>query len=658
MKSGGMRRHPSGYGYPGKFDTRCGMGTGLRGLNLSMSTFARGIVVLLVCTTVMVPEPLPAQEGNAAITLQETVVTASRIEEPLKYSPDSVTIVTAEEIQKKGKITVIDVLKDIPGVSITQYGAPGGSTSIYTRGTNNAHTLVMIDGVRIGDPMATDGKMSIADLSTDNIEKIEMVRGAQSVLYGSDAIGGIVNIITKKGRGKPRFYLSFEGGSLETFREKTGVSGSTDRINYAASVSRLDAKCVSRAEEDLGNTERDYYHDTNISGRIDGRIGETAGIGLSIRHSASSMDLDADPVADADKVQDTEMTSISTQFDQDISEWWQHVIKLGITDTEREYKKDGTFEDKYNGRIKVASWQHNFFIGDIDTITTGFDYQEETGDNTSIYGNIKEESVNTRAYFIQNKLTPFKGFSFTLGVRHDDHQTFGGKDNYKASIAYLYEKTETKIRGSYGTGFHAPSLYQLYSSYGDLNLRPEESKGYDVGIDQELFDKKVLLSVTYFHTRIEDLIEWNWDTWKYYNIGEIQTEGWETSISVKPLAWLSFYAHHTYTEAKDETAGSANEGRYLIYRSKHTGGASLNIKPLEKVNVNLNLQYTGKRYHNTDNSIEMPAYTLFNLAASYDVTDRLRIYGRVENLTDKKYQSVYQYGEPGVGFYGGIEVTF
>ena len=658
MKSGGMRRHPYGYGDPGKFDTRCGMGTGLRGLNRSMSTFARGIIVLLVCTTVMIPEPLPAQEGNATITLQETVVTASRIEEPLKYSPDSVTIVTAEEIQKKGKITVIDVLKDIPGVSIAQYGAPGGSTSIYTRGTNNSHTLVMIDGVRVGDPMATDGKMSIADLSTDNIEKIEVVRGAHSVLYGSDAIGGIVNIITKKGGGKPRFYLSFEGGSLETFREKTGVSGSTDRINYAASVSRLDAKCVSRAEEDLGNTERDYYHDTNISGRIDGRIGETAGIGLSIRHSASSMDLDADPVADADKVQDTEMTSISTQFDQDISEWWQHVIKLGITDTEREYKKDGTFEDKYNGRIKVASWQHNFFIGDIDTITTGFDYQEETGDNTSIYGNIREEGVNTRAYFIQNKLTPFKGFSFTLGVRHDDHQTFGGKDNYKASIAYLYEKTGTKIRGSYGTGFHAPSLYQLYSSYGDLNLRPEESKGYDVGIDQELFDRKVLLSVTYFHTRIEDLIEWNWDTWKYYNIGEIQTEGWETSISVKPLAWLSFYAHHTYTEAKDETAGSANEGRYLIYRSKHTGGVSLNIKPLEKVNVNLNLQYTGKRYHNTDNSIEMPAYTLFNLAASYDVTDRLRIYGRVENLTDKKYQSVYQYGEPGVGFYGGIEVTF
>ncbi len=616
------------------------------------------LLVLLTCLFVASSIPVYAQEGNDTITMEETVVTASRIEEPLKYSPDSVTVVTGEEIKKKGKQTVIDVLKDIPGLSIAQYGTPGGSSLIYLRGTNNAHTLIMIDGVRVGDPMSTDGKMSITDLSTDNIERIEIVRGAQSVLYGSDAIGGVINIITKKGKGKPKLYLSSEGGSFETFREKGGVSGSNDKINYAASVSRLDVKCVSRAEEDLGNTERDYYHDTNISARVDGRIGETVGMGFSVRHSESSMDYD-DTGTDADKVQDTDITTVSTNFDQDISDWWQHTIKFGITETKREYtKNNGVFNGTYKGTIKLASWQHNFFIGEIDTITAGFDYQGESGDIQDPWGDVREKEVDTKSFFIQNKLTPFKGLSFTLGARHDDHQTFGGKDTYKGALAYFYKNTGTKVRGSYGTGFHAPSLYQLYSSYGDVNLKPEESKGYDMGIDQELFDKKVLLSVTYFHTEIDDLIDFNMSTYKYYNVGKVETEGWETALSLKPLEWLTFDAHYTYTAAKNETEGDADKGKFMIYRPKHAGGASLNIKPLEKLNVNLNAQYTGKRYDNAANSVKMPAYTLFNLATSYDVTDWLQFFGRVENLTDQQYQSVYQYGEPGIGFYAGTKVTF
>ena len=626
--------------------------------NKKMKRLLSRAAVLLVFMFFALPVPIFAQEEGAVVTMEETVVTASRIEESLKYSPDSVTIITEEEIQKKGKQTVVDVLKDVSGISVAQYGSPGGDSSIYMRGTNNAHTLIMIDGVRVGDPMAGDGKMSISDLSTDNIERIEIVRGAQGVLYGSDAIGGVINIITKKGKGKPEFYLFSEGGSLETFREKIGVSGSNDKINYAASVSRLDMKYVSRADEDLGNTERDYYHNTNISARVDGQISETVRMGFSARQSKSSMDLDDDPVADADKVLDTDITSVATNFDQDLFDWWQHVIKLGITETKREYTKDGAFDDLYNGTIKAASWQHNFFIGEIDAVTAGFDYQEEDGDNRSTSSNITNKSVNTKSFFVQNKLTPFKGFSFTLGARHDDHQTFGGEDTYKGALAYFYEKTGTKVRGSYGTGFRAPSLYQLYSSYGDTNLKPEESKGYDLGIVQDLFDKNLLLSVTYFLIRIDDLIDWNWDTWKYYNVGKVKTEGWETCFSVKPLTWLTFDVHYTYTEAKNETAGDANKGNYLIYRPQHTGGASINVKPLEKLNVNLNAQYVGKRYRNSDNSESMPDYTLYNLAASYDIMKWLKIFGRVENLTDQKHQSVYQYGEPGIGFYGGIKVTF
>lgn len=610
------------------------------------------IVVLLACLFMSLSTLVYAQEKTGVVEMEEVVVTASRLEEALRYSPDSVTVVTEDEIQKKTGKTVIDVLKDVPGVSIAQYGQFGGGASIYLRGTNNAHTLIMIDGVRVGDPMATDGKMSISDLSVDNIERIEIVRGAQSVLYGSDAIGGVINIITKKGKGKPEFFLSAEGGSFETFREKIGVSGSNDKVSYSASVSHLSTNGISKADKDLGNTEEDHYRDTNLSARLDAQISETVRTGFSVRHSKSKMDYD-DAGVDADKVQDTDITSISANFDQDISGWWQHIIKLGTTGTKREYTANGAFDETYQGRTKLASWQNNFFIKDMDTITAGFDYQEESGDLQSVWGNISDKKVDTKSFFIQNKLTPFKGLSLTLGARHDNHQTFGGEDTYKGALAYLYKETGTKIRGSYGTGFHAPSLYQLYSSYGDPNLKPEESKGYDVGVDQEFFGRKVLLSMTYFHTGIKELIGFNLDTYKYYNIDEVKTKGWETSVSLKPLDWLSLDASYAYTEAKDGTTD-----RDLMYRPKHTGGASLNIRPLKKLNVNLNVQYVGKRYRNTANTLEMPDYTLVNLAASYEATKRLQVFGRVDNLTDKNYESIYQYGEPGIGVYGGIKVTF
>ncbi|RJP54874.1 MAG: TonB-dependent receptor [Deltaproteobacteria bacterium] len=610
------------------------------------------IVGLLACLFMSLSTLVCAQEKTGVVEMKEVVVTASRLEEPLRYSPDSVTVVTEEEIQKKGGGTVIDVLRDVPGVSIAQYGQFGGTASIYLRGTNNAHTLIMVDGVKVGDPMATDGKMSISDLSTDNIERIEIIRGAQSVLYGSDAIGGVINIITKKGKGKPEFFLSGEGGSFETFREKIGVSGSNDKVSYSASISRLDTKGISKADEDMGNTEKDPYHDTNISARLDAQISETVRAGFSVRHSKSKMDYD-DAGVDAVKVQDTGITSSSINFDQDIFEWWQHIIRLGTTGTKREYTANGAFDETYKGTTNLVSWQHNFFIKDKDTITAGFDYQEDSGDLQSVWGDISEKKVDTKSFFIQNKLTPFKGLSFTLGARHDNHQTFGGEETYKVALAYFYEETGTKIRGSYGTGFHAPSLYQLYSSYGDPNLKPEESKGYDVGVDQEFFGRKVLLSVTYFHTGIKELIDWNWTTWKYYNIGEVKTKGWETLVSFKPLDWLTIDANYTYTEAKDDTTD-----RDLIYRPRHKGGVALSIKPLEGLNVTLDVQNMGKRYRNTANTLEMPDYTLVNLAASYQATKRLQVFGRVDNLTDKNYQSIYQYGEPGIGVYGGIKVTF
>jgi len=617
--------------------------------------------VAALCAGLFVVETVP----SLAVMMEETVVTASRIEEELQFAPDSVTVVTAREMEEKGRKTVIDVLRDVPGVIVSRNGSFGGSASIYMRGTSNAHTLIMIDGVRVGDSMATDGKLSLSDLSTDNIERIEIVRGAQSVLYGSDAIGGVINIITKKGKGKPAFTFSSEAGSFESFREKVGVSGGTDRVSYSASVERYDTQGVSKAEEDLpGVDEDDYYNKTNVSARINADLSDTVAVGFSVCHTESEMDYDAmdwmtGRAIDADNVQGTTMTSMSANFDQDLTDWWQHVIKAGTTDVEREYMANGAFNNAFGGTSRQASWQHNFFIGSVDTISAGFDYEEEEGDlQDPTWGNIPNKSTNTKSFFIQNKLTPLPGLSVTLGYRAIDHQTFGSEDTYKAAAAYVFGPTGTKIRGGYGTGFHAPSLYQLYSSYGSTSLKPEESTGYDIGIEQPLLNDTVRASLTYFYNEIEQLIDFNMVTWKYYNVGVAETKGVEAALSFEPVGWMFVDLAYTYTEATDETAGGANQGKDFVYRPQHTGSASVTVTPMDGLTFNVNAQYTGERYRDANNANEMPDYLLVNCAASYDVTEWLEVFGRIENLTDENYQSIYDYSEPGVGFYGGVTLTF
>ncbi|HLA26398.1 MAG TPA: TonB-dependent receptor [Syntrophales bacterium] len=614
--------------------------------------------VLLLCLV----SPFSGFAAGPKTLLEEVVVTASRIEEPVKYAPDAVTVINRETIDKKASQTVLDVLRDVPGIYVSQNGKNGVAASIYLRGTFNAHTLLMIDGVKVSDPIAPDGKMSIADISADNIEKIEVIRGAQSVLYGSDAIGGVINIITRKGEGKPEITLSAEGGSFVTFVEKAGVKGAAKKVQYTAALSRLDSEGISSADEDMGNPEKDGKHATNVSARVDAEISETLRGGISLRHSRSRTDLDgydfvARSVVDADEEQKTRITSFNLDLDHDLAGWWQQVIKIGATKTKRENLANDAFNGTYSGTTKLASWQHNFFIKDADTLTAGFDYQEERGDVESPWGNVPEQHAHTESFFIQNKLTPLKGLSFTLGARHDDHETFGGKDTYKTALAYFYEKTGTKIRGSYGTGFHAPSLYQLYAPatpwgpIGNDKLGPETSKSWDVGMEQYFFRDRLSVSVTYFHIDLDDLIDYDWVK-GYVNIANARTSGWESALSFKPLSWLSANAQYTYTDTLNKTTGAA-----LPYRPRHTGSAAVNVNPIDKLNVNLNARYVGKRYDGIY-GIDVPDYTVFNLAAAYSPLNRLQIFGRIDNLTNKKYQAIYQYGEPGIGLFGGVKLTF
>ena len=429
---------------------------------------------------------------GTSYNLGEVIVSATRTQEYQAEVGSSTTVITSGEIEKIGKVTVAELLRSVPGVSVTQQGGGLGSfTQLYLRGGSPGHTMVMIDGVEVKYLMEHDGGFfDFAYLTTDNIERIEIIRGPQSTLYGSSAMSGVINIITKQGEGKPEFSISADAGSQNTFREMLGLSGSIEKINYSFSISRVDSDGISSAADGV---EKDGCGITNVSSRLGFTVFDDSELSLVSRYTDAENDLDDganqdDPNCSTAK----EMFSSKIQFDQPLADWWEYKISFSFLNTERNYQDSAdsvdTTEDSdswYKGDIKKIDWQHNFFPFDYDTITCGFDYKEERGSSYYRSGTwvskVNRKSVDNQGYYLQNQLKFWDEFFTTVGVRIDEHELFGTENTYKISSAYIIPLIGTRFKANWGTGFRSPSVYQLYSSYGDINLKPEESKNYDFG---------------------------------------------------------------------------------------------------------------------------------------------------------------------------------
>ncbi len=373
------------------------------------------------------------------------------------------------------------------------------------------------------NPGSTGNAISISGMPADSIERIEVVRGNQSVLYGSNAMGGVINIITKKGKGKPQVNFGFEGGSYESFKENLGLQGDVGRIDYNVQATRFDTGGPSKADTPAPQ-ERDYYNSTNITAKVNASLSDKTRVGATVYQLLYKMDYDDSPTAahkydgigtEGYGVLRSDQTFLSAYMEQEVTKWWISNLKVGNADTKNEYYGDTVpatqtsqrFLYNYIGNSKTASWQNDFFLGDRDTLTGGLEYLHETGGLQQGQTFITDKEARTGSAFIQNKWLPVKNADITVGMRYDHHQTFGEAKTYKVAGSYLFERIGTKIRATYGTGFRAPSVLQLYYPvYGNLNLQPEKSKGYDFGIDQSLFKDKVTLSVTYFRNDLENMI--------------------------------------------------------------------------------------------------------------------------------------------------------
>jgi len=623
---------------------------------------------------------LLAAEAEEPVSLEPIVVTATRTEESPEKIASSVTVITAEEIEKSRYITAKETLRRVPGLALSSQGGLGRTSSVFIRGARSEDTLVMIDGMEINDPINPGRFFNFADLTTNNIQQIEVVRGPQSPLYGSDAMGGVINIITKRGQGPPEFSLFAEGGSHATFREILESSGAAGPWDYSFSAGRIDSDGIGSDDD---------YDNTSLSGRMGFQLSEQALLEFFFRALDAETHLDDwdfmanESVNDPNFVQDTDFQLYQGRYTQEISDLWESILRVGYFDNDRQHHDrpdededvPGYFsEGDYEGTIFDVDWQHNLYANERNTLTFGIEYETESGESeyrdyfTPDPSRFPEESVHTWGYYVQNQFELTDRLYLTAGIRLDDHQEFGSEETYKLGAAYHIPQTKTRIKGTLGTGFKAPTLYQLYTppilDYnflgGNPDLDPEESESYDIGIEQILWHGRVWLSAVYFNNEYDDYITYtsepdpdNPDVFVsfYDNLSGAESKGWELEIRYDPTESVSFYGTYTYTDTEnDETGGD------LLRIPEDMVSIIMDYTYGKKLVLTMGLYYVSDRLDIGNE--ETDDYTRADFAATYTLSDSLQLHGRIENLFDQEYEESVGYDAPGFSAFGGVKVTF
>lgn len=649
-------------------------------IGVSVSLFW-SLVVFVPTILLAADEPQPEDVQQ----LEPVVVSATKTPVPLSHITSAVEVITAEDFLRRNDRTLVDALGLSQGAAIFSTGGFGATSTFRIRGGQSGQTLVLIDGAIINS--ATLGEANLGTLTTDNIESITVLRGAQSMLWGSDAMGGVVNIRTKRGDGKPVARIFSEYGSFNSIREGGSLAGQLGPVDFSVALSRWDMSKFSSINFRRGAGERDAFRNWQGSSLIGVNTPWDGRLEVSFRWINNDIDIDNPSTIggpfDVYKAKSTSRQYIySGTYHQPITDWWDQKITVsqareaGITQagTNRLSLTTGLMSippDFGNSDIRTRSnrieWQSNFHIGDPLIVTVGYQFREQLGKNK---GSFAEKTVSSHAGFAQAQLNVFDRFFATAGVRQDAHNTAGDKTTYRVTGGYLLKETGTKLRASYATGFRTPDINELFfPNFGNPALVPESSQNFDVAIDQTLFEKRMKMSVGYFWSRYRQLIVTAFDPvgcapftvfgFCAQNIGSARVKGVETSLNVvvaedlPGLKRVSLNGQYTYTSTRDLMTGTR-----LARWPVHQGSASLTYQPTEPLSLTGTVRYVGSRFSTTGNQRPLPDFYLFNVSASFQMTDNVQIYTRVENLADRKYEEVLFYGTPGRSVWGGIRVNF
>jgi len=605
-------------------------------------------------------EPSPTASPVEA-QAEEIIVSATRFDIPLDQSPASVSVITSEDIEQKQIQRVGNALREVPGLSVVQTGTAGQLTSVFTRGLRSEHTQVLLDGVPINQGL--QGAFNFADLVTDDIDRIEVVRGPQSTLYGPRALAGVIQIFTKQGEGTPTIMLSGEGGSYDTFREWLESEGKIDQFDYSIGASRIDTD-NARSNNQYRNSAA--ITDVGWSPNEQFRIGTLFTYSLSDTGNPNTI-FDPKPLDNFL----TERWLLAPHVDLRISDWWEHKFIFSY-DHERQLNdpnQDGfvgatraLFERTtidYQNDLRPASWL---------TITSGFFYSrinvgQERPFVLQIFGpqpTFVSDHTQETAGFLQVTATPIANLIFVAGGRFDHFNQFGNIWTYRFAGSYKIDKTNTTFHSSIATGFSPPSSQDKIFG-NNFGLQPEKNLGWDIGVEQRLWENRVTLGATYFHNDLSNVIGFNglFDT---LNLGAAETQGLEAELRAQPVADLVLMASYTYLDAEKTSSADISQlqGARLPRRPRNEVYVSASYFWCKRLRTTAEAKFVNAREELNFGrpNFDIEDYSFVNIAVEYEVKPHLSIFGRIDNLTNEHYAEVFGFPALGRAAYGGVKLRF
>ncbi|HTV26874.1 MAG TPA: TonB-dependent receptor [Xanthobacteraceae bacterium] len=645
---------------------------------------------------ISVTAPPPSRPTNQGAS-DSVVVSPTTIPTPSDQSASSTTVITAADIESQQLRTVPDVLSLVPGLNVVQTGGPGGQTSVFMRGTNSNHVKVLIDGIDVSDPSNPNQSFDFGQLLTGDIARIEVLRGPQSGLYGSDAIGGVISITTKQGSGPPRVTASVEGGSFGTFNQRASLSGSQENFNYVFNIQHFRSTDTPVTPlNELAPGERrnnDNYDNVTYSTKLGANVTDNLALNLVARYTDSTLGFTGeDSVNFAPPAPEVlQSTQVDHQFFGRGEAVWslfdgrfKNFFGFNYTN-EWSFNLDPNPDSFYPpptvsppttnlGTRTQYDWRGEARIIPGQTLVMGLEDKTESlwTNSTGAYNGFgvytpyaTTAQTGDKAGWLELQSAFAQRFFIVSNIRYDDNESFGPHTTWRVAPVFIVPWTDTKLKATYGTGFKAPTLTELYvnfPSYGGVanpNLLPETSTGYDLGFEQPLLHDRVSFGATYFHNDITNLIVGTYDPVtfisSYANIDKATTQGVESFASGIVSKQLRLRADYTYTEARDDITGLA-----LLRRPANKVSASAIWLPIDKLSITATLLYVSSWSdinRSTYLTMIQPGYTTARIAAEYAVNDNWTLFARIENLFNEQYEDPAGFLRPGFGVFGGLRIS-
>jgi vitamin B12 transporter len=628
-----------------------------------------------------------ALPAAAQTSVDEVVVTATRVPTRIEAIGSSVSVIDRQQIENRQYKTVTEALRGVPGLRMVQQGPRGANTSIFMRGSNSNQTLVLLNGQRISNPSTPTGAFNFADLTTDNVERIEVVRGPQSSLFGSDAIGGVINIITRKpGAEGVRGSVRAEAGSLETFDGSAHLNGRQGRVGFDVSLSGVttegDTVTPDRFRPAGVSEEDDGYRSIVGSAQVDVDVTDQVTFSLFGQATDSRIELDTAP-EDPNSEEDVREVYTSAEI---AGEFFQGRYRPSLTFSYSDFTRDNTddldavdpgltIQDTKNEGDRVGvTFENEIDVHPDHTLIVGGEFFDESFDSSGstnfggfIVNQQSDGSAAVGAVFVQDVFQLTERLSGTVGIRHDETEDFGGETTWHVAPTYRVEATGTRLKGSVGTGFKTPSLFERFgfnptnfgtAFRGNPDLDAEKSFGWEAGFEQPLLENRVRFGATYFQLDIDDGVTTVFDAAfnsTTVNNVDIETRGVESFIAVSPIDTVDLRADYTYLLAED-----ADTGQTLVRRPKHkiSFDAAWRVTPRATLTGGVVILSDIKDIGLNGGRVDLPDYGVVRVAGSYGITDSIDLTARVENALDRDYEVADGFKAPGLEAFAGTRIRF